>query len=142
MAGGGSRRQDKRPAAFLDRDGVLNLDIGYAHRPDQIVWLPDVPAAVRHLNDAGWLVFVVTNQSGVARGFYDEQCVRRLHDWMQEQLLLAGAHVDDWRYSPFHPDAVIDRYRRQDDWRKPGPGMILDLASHWPVDMEIGRAHV
>lgn len=124
-----------RPAAFLDRDGVVNQDVGYAHRPDQIVWLDGVAAAIRHLNRAGWFVFVVTNQSGVARGFYDETAVQRLHAWMGEQLRLDGAHVDDWRYCPYHPEAALTAYRRHHPWRKPAPGMILDLARCWPVDM-------
>lgn len=123
------------PAVFLDRDGVLNHDIGYAYRPDQIIWLDGVVEALRHLNNAGYLVFVVTNQSGVARGFYTEAAVQHLHDWMQGQLRQAGARIDDWRYCPFHPAAAVAAYRQDHPWRKPAPGMILDLAQHWPVDL-------
>lgn len=125
----------RRPAVFLDRDGVINQDIGYAHRPDQIIWAKDAAAAIRYLNEAGYYVFVVTNQAGVARGYYDEETVRELHAWMQEHLRQAGAHIDDWRYCPNHPDGMVAAYRRHDDWRKPEPGMILDLAHCWPVDM-------
>lgn len=128
-------QQTQRPAAFLDRDGVLNRDIGYAHRPDQIVWLADVAPAIRHLNDMGHFVFVVTNQAGVARGYYEEATVRDLHAWMDDQLRRQGARVDDWRYCPHHPEGVIDAYRMTCGCRKPAPGMILDLARAWPVDM-------
>ncbi|MFV3126213.1 HAD family hydrolase [Niveispirillum sp. KHB5.9] len=126
----------RRPAAFLDRDGVLNVDVGYAHRPDQIEWLPGARETVRYLNEHGYYVFVVTNQAGVARGYYDEEAVQALHAWMQADLAHAGAHVDDWRYCPYHPDGIVPRYRRSHPWRKPGPGMIQDLLAKWPVTLQ------
>ena len=92
---------------------------------------------MRLANDRGCYVFVVTNQAGVARGFYDELAVQSLHTWVEQELRLEGAYVDDWRYCPFHADAVVETFQVADHpWRKPRPGMILDLAEHWPVDME------
>lgn len=127
-------KSKQNPAAFLDRDGVLNVDHGYVHRPDQIEWCQDAAAAVAALNKRGYWVFVVTNQSGVARGLYDEKAVRDLHRWMTEILAGQGARIDDWRYCPDHPDAVIPQYRRASDWRKPAPGMLLDLMATHSVD--------
>jgi D,D-heptose 1,7-bisphosphate phosphatase len=124
----------RRPAVFLDRDGVLNRDTGYPHRPEDIEWSDGAFAAVKRFNDAGYFVFVVTNQAGVARGFYDEAAVGALHEWMNGELRKTGAHVDDWRYCPFHPDARIEAYRGAHLWRKPGAGMLLDLMRAWPVD--------
>jgi D-glycero-D-manno-heptose 1,7-bisphosphate phosphatase len=123
-----------RPAAFLDRDGVLNVDHGFVHRPEQVQWMPGARQAVKRLNEAGYLVFVVTNQSGVARGLYDEAAVAALHRWMQAELATVGAHIDDWRYCPHHPEAGIEAYHRICACRKPEPGMILDIIEHWPVD--------
>lgn len=122
-----------KPAAFLDRDGVINIDVGYAHRPDQIVWVDGAAAAIRDLNRSGFHVFVVTNQSGVARGLYGEAEVASLHEWMAGTFAAEGARIDDFRYCPFHPEAPVERYRRVSDWRKPGPGMLFDLMRHWPV---------
>ncbi|PWB64654.1 MAG: D,D-heptose 1,7-bisphosphate phosphatase [Bradyrhizobiaceae bacterium] len=123
-----------RPAAFLDRDGVLNVDAGYVHRPEDFVWIPGAVAAVRRLNDAGYLVIVVTNQSGVARGLFDEDAVRALHAWIDAQLRAAGAHVDAFYYCPHHPDGTVARYARACDSRKPGAGMIARALREWPID--------
>lgn len=124
----------RRPAAFLDRDGVLNHDDNYVHRPDQVKWIDGAIDSIRWLNDAGFLVFVVTNQAGVARGFYGEEDVRHLHAWMQAELRRAGAHVDAFEYCPYHPEATVEAYRRVSDMRKPGPGMILKLQHDWTTD--------
>ena len=128
--------RSRRPAVFLDRDGVLNVDVGYAHRPDQIRWIPGALDTVAHLTALGYLVFVVTNQAGVARGYYDEPAVVALHLWMAARITAAGGRIDGWRYCPSHPDGVVDGYVRVDPWRKPEPGMLLDLLACHDVDVD------
>lgn len=122
-----------RPGVFLDRDGLLNVDHGYVHRIEDFAWLPGAIDAVKMANDAGYFVFLVTNQAGVARGMYTEDDVLHLHRYMQSVLRSHGAHLDDIRYCPFHPEGTVDKYKLQSDWRKPAPGMILDLLKCWPV---------
>ena len=124
----------RRRALFLDRDGVVNVDHGWVGTRDRFEWSPGAREAIRAATEAGWHVFVVTNQSGVARGHYDEAAVVALHAWMADEVRRAGGTIDDIRYCPYHEDAVVPAYRRASDWRKPAPGMLLDLMRAWELD--------
>ncbi len=129
-------RRLRRPALFLDRDGVLNVDHGHVGTRDRWQWVPGALDAVRQATAHGWHVFVVTNQSGVARGLYDEAAVRALLAWAADEARGTGGTVDDARYCPYHPEGLIPAYRRVSDWRKPAPGMLLDLIRAWELDPE------
>ena len=124
----------RRPALFLDRDGTINVDHGWVGTRDRFEWVAGAREAIHHATDAGWHVFVVTNQSGVARGHYDEAAVATLHAWMADEVRRAGGTIDDIRYCPFHVDGVVPEYARASDWRKPEPGMLLDLMRAWELD--------
>ena len=123
------------PAVFFDRDGVLNEDVGYPHRPEDLRWVKGAPEAVRLFNERGWRVFVVTNQSGVARGLFDRAAVDAFHQVMQAQLAAEGARIDAFYDCPYHPEAVSPLWRHPDHPdRKPNPGMILRAMEEHPVD--------
>jgi len=123
-----------RPAVFLDRDGVLNVDKGYLYRREDFEWMPGAIAAVKRLNGMGYLVFVVTNQSGVARGYYRENDVTALHAWMNGQLGLHGARIDKFYYCPHHTEGSVPEYATACECRKPLPGLILAAFAEWDVD--------
>jgi len=124
----------KRPAVFFDRDGVINKDKGYTYKHKDWEWVDGAIQAIKQCNDAGYLVFVVTNQSGVGRGLYTEEDVHSIHEYMQNALHQHGAHIDDIRYCPHHIDAIHAEYKIDCDCRKPASGMLKDLFSSWPIE--------
>lgn len=127
----------RRRAAFFDRDGTINVDESYTHDPDRLAFIDGAVASIRWFNDAGWYVFVCTNQAGVARGLYDETAVRAFHEAMQQALAEQGAHIDAFYYCPYHEAATIEAYRVVDHPdRKPNPGLLLRAKREWAIQTE------
>jgi D-glycero-D-manno-heptose 1,7-bisphosphate phosphatase len=124
-----------RPAAFLDRDGVLIEDVGYPHREDQLRLIPGAAEAVKRLNDAGYLVIVATNQSGVARGYFTEDRMHAFNALVVDRLAEAGARIDAVYACPFHAEGVMADYVHPDHPdRKPNPGMLLRAIAEHGID--------
>lgn len=122
-------------AAFLDRDGVINFDHAYVHKIEDFDWVPGVLEAAKTLHDAGYLLVVVTNQSGIGRGYYDETAFQRLTDWMKARFADAGAPLAGVYFCPHHPEKALPTYRRRCDCRKPAPGMLLQAAADLRIDL-------
>ena len=125
----------RRPALFLDRDGTINTDHGWVGSRARFDWIEGAREGIAAATQAGWHVFVVTNQAGIARGKYDRTDADALHRWMAGEVCAAGGTIDDIRIAPHHPEFGPPAPLEMADWRKPGPGMILDLARHWGIDL-------
>ena len=123
-----------RRAAFLDRDGVLNADYGYVGRAADFRWLPGVMPALRRLQQAGRALVVVTNQSGIARGFFTPAVVDACHAHIAAQLSRAGAHIDAYYYCPHHPDGCVPEFVVRCDCRKPGTALVERAVREFGVD--------
>jgi len=124
-----------RRAVFLDRDGTLNVEKEYLYLIADFEFIPGAVEAVRLLNQAGFLVVVVTNQSGVARGYYTEEDVESLHRHIAAELQKTGARVDAWLYCPHHPDGR-GSYSLPCSCRKPLPGMLKEAAKRYGIDLD------
>jgi len=125
----------RRHAVIFDRDGVLNVDTGYAYDPAKLEWMPGAKAAVARVNAAGILAVIATNQSGIGRGYYREADMEAFHDEMVRQLEAAGARIDRIYFAPHHEDAEEERYRVADHPdRKPNPGMLLRALEEFEVE--------
>lgn len=127
---------EPKPALFLDRDGVINIDKGYVSRIENFEWMPGAAEAISAFNARNWHVFVVTNQSGIARGYYTEQDMQTLHEYMVSELIKQGAVIDHIYHCPYHVDGEIERYRKDSIDRKPKPGMLLQAMADYSVRKE------
>lgn len=125
-----------RGTIFFDRDGTLNVDKDYLYRIEDFEWLEDAPQAIRWANERGFLVIVITNQSGVARGYFTEEDVRRLHAWMNADLVRFGAHIDAFYYCPHLPNGSVAAYAKDCECRKPKPGLIERACTDFDIDRE------
>ena len=123
----------KNRAAFLDRDGVINKDKGYIYKTDDFEWIEGAKESIKYLNDRNYYVFIITNQSGIARGYYTEQDVIFLHDFIKKELDNINAHVDEFFFSPYHPSNTKE-YLHLSHLRKPDIGMLDLAASRWSFD--------
>lgn len=122
-------------AVFLDRDKTLIEDPGYINHPSQVRLLPGVAQALIQLKKMGYLLVVVSNQSGVARGLVTEEVLQQIHHRLKKLLADEGAYLDAIYYCPFHPEGVIPKYRCESDLRKPNPGMLLKAAQDLSIDL-------
>ena len=122
-------------AIFFDRDGVLNEDVGYLHEVEKFRWIDGAREAIKLCNEKNILAIVVTNQSGVARGYYTEDDVKKIHAFMQDDLKKIGAHIDAFYYCPHHPEGTVAKYKKFCDCRKPKPGMILKACRDFEINL-------
>lgn len=125
----------KRRAVFMDRDGTISEEVGYVNHPSRYHVFPYAAEAVRILNDAGWLAILVTNQAGVARGYFTEEMIKAVHGVLEDELSTAGARLDAIYYCAHHPSVGEPPYRFDCDCRKPRPGLIRSAAAAFDIDL-------
>jgi D-glycero-D-manno-heptose 1,7-bisphosphate phosphatase len=125
----------KRRAVFMDRDGTISEEVGYVNHPSRYRVFPYAAEAVRILNEAGWLAILVTNQAGVARGYFTEEMIKAVHGVLEEELSGAGARLDAIYYCAHHPSVGEPPYRFDCDCRKPRPGLIQRAAADFDIDL-------
>jgi D-glycero-D-manno-heptose 1,7-bisphosphate phosphatase len=126
----------KRRAVFIDRDGTLSEEVGYINHPSRFLLFPYAAAAVKLLNDQEWLAVIITNQAGVARGYFDEAMIQTVHDNLKLELQSAGARIDGIYYCAHHPSVGEPPYRQDCDCRKPKPGLIKRAAADLDIDVQ------
>jgi len=115
----------KRPCCFLDRDGVINYDYGYVNKIRDFKWKPGIKKFIKSLKDLNFYVIVITNQAGVAHGYFDEHQINKLHHYINFELLKYGTFINSFYYCPYHPEAAKKKYKKKTNLRKPGNGMLL-----------------
>ena len=122
-----------KPAAFLDRDGVINIEKGYVYKVEDFEWVHEAKEAIKYLNSNNYHVFVVTNQSGISRGYYTKEDVENLHNYINSELNKINAHIDEFYYSPYYPDSDQKEYKALAHLRKPETGMLELAEKQWKI---------
>ena len=125
----------KNKAVFLDRDGTINIDKGYLYRISDFEFLPGAVDALKMLQSAGYLLIIITNQSGIGRGYYTEEDFMRLTDYMKSELAKSGVNISGVYYCPHLPDAEVERYRKICDCRKPATGLFERAVHDFNIDL-------
>jgi D-glycero-D-manno-heptose 1,7-bisphosphate phosphatase len=125
----------KKKALFIDRDGVINMDSAYPYKPEHIVFIDGIFDLCRKACEKGYIIVVVTNQAGVAKGYFQENDVILLHGWMKDRFHERGIEIAGFYFCPFHKNATVEKYRGDSDCRKPKPGMILQAAKDFDIDL-------
>lgn len=125
-----------KQALFLDRDGVINVDHGYVHSPNQVDFIDGIFELVKYAKAANFIVVIVTNQAGIGRGYYTEEEFHNLMEWMKDRFVERDGLIDAIYYCPYHPEYGIGEYKRDSECRKPNPGMLLQAKRDFDIDME------
>jgi len=125
----------KKKALFLDRDGVINEDLHYVHRIEDFHFVEGIFELLREVQEQAYLLIVITNQAGIARGYYSEDDFHQLSHWMKARMKDKGIQLDAVYYCPFHPEHGIGKYRKKSDCRKPAPGMIFKACRDFDIDL-------
>lgn len=126
--------KNKNKAFFLDRDGVINEDIGYLYKKSQFKWLPGVKRAIKLLNEKKYKVIVISNQAGVGKGYIKPKFLNELNIWINKNLSKCKAKIDKFYYCPYHVNAIIKKYKQDSYDRKPKPGMIKKAIKKYNLD--------
>ena len=122
--------------AVLDRDGVINKDIGYLYKIKDVIWRKDINKYIKKYNDKNYYIVVITNQSGVGRGYYKEQDVIKLHSWIENKIRLSGGNIDKIYFAPYYKHSKFHKYRKKRNMRKPNIGMILRAKNELNINLK------
>ena len=126
----------KKPSIFLDRDGVINKNLGYVHKKKNFIWRKGIFKFIKNLNDNNYYIFVVSNQSGIGRGYYTEKDLEKLNSWINFTLYKKGAHIDEFFHAPYFKNSNNKKFRKFSNLRKPNTGMIDLAKKKWKIDLK------
>tara|TARA_B100000242_G_scaffold294395_1_gene277173 strand:- start:13062 stop:13619 length:558 start_codon:yes stop_codon:yes gene_type:complete len=127
---------NREKALFLDRDGIVNVDYGYVHKKEQVSFIKDIFLICKEAFQLKYQIFIITNQAGIARGYYSIQDFKDLTKWIEEEFKSRGIEIKETIFCPYHPEHGIGEFRKDSDFRKPNPGMINYASKKYNIDLK------